>query len=565
MNSSRPHPQRSAALVLTLAFVSPLLAQQPPKLRPVFRNLTSGEELGAGEKSYEAAEPPRFEPANPYLQQPTLLIPNQPAGAVLSAALKAIREAEKHFQYGKFFLHEGKPSEARREFDQAIDTLLAVPEDVADRASVERKLEEMARQIHRYDVEGLGAGDQRDPAVFTQAPVDEILNLTFPVDPGLKDRVEASIHSGASQLPLTVNDAVLSYINYFTSPRGQKILLSGLRRAGRYREMITRILLEEGLPAELIFLAQAESGFMPRALSRKSAAGMWQFMRQTGKEYGLGASKLHDDRLDPEKATRAAARHLRDLYQQTGDWHLAMAAYNCGPYCVERAVQRTGYADYWELRRRSALPRETMNYVPAILAMAIVSRDLASYGIAAPEPEPPLDYDTLKISADTNLGLIADAADVPSADVRELNPWLLKNVAPANSEVKVPKGKGEAVLAALDVVPEEKRASWRLHRVANGDTLTAIAKRYATAKASIVAANAQLDPSFFEAPESGEFLLIPASAKEPAKKVTSKSRWTKAVSKSMRAAPGRAKAGRSTGRGRTAVASSRRPTRAVAR
>jgi membrane-bound lytic murein transglycosylase D len=535
--------------------------------RHVFRNLSPGELSGVGERDYEAADPPRFEPLNPYLQQPALLIPKQPGGTVLSAAQRAIQEADRHFQYGKFFLQEGKRSEARREFDLAMDLLLAAPEDVADRTAVERRLMEMARQIHRYDVEGLGAGEQEEASIFQRSPLDEILNLTFPSDPSLKDRALASVQAATSQLPLTVNDAVLSYINYFTSPRGQKILLSGLRRAGRYREMISAILAEEGLPQELIFLAQAESGFMPRALSVKSAAGMWQFIRKTGSDYGLGASKLHDDRLDPEKATRAAARHLRDLYQQTGDWHLAMAAYNCGPYCVERAVQRTGYADFWELRRRNALPRETMNYVPAILAMAIVSRDLESYGIPPVQPEAPLDADTIRLTADTNLGLLADAADVPVAEIKELNPWLLRGLAPAQAEVKVPKGKAGAVLAALEVVPEEKRASWRLHRVANGETLAGIAKRYATAQSSIMAANSQLDAAFFQSPETGEFLLIPAAFHDTAAKKASPAKrragtvHAKAHKRSG-ATPVRVRAGKSRG---AVTAKARRPARVIAR
>src|SRR5437764_9724710 len=132
--------------------------------------------------------------------------------------------------------------------------------------------------------------------------------------------------------------------------------------------MIRRIFDQEGVPQELIHLAQAESGFLARAKSRKAAVGMWQFLAWRGREYGLDQTAYSDDRLDPEKATQAAARHLHDLYNEFGDWYLAMAAYNCGPGCVERAVQRTGYADFWELRAHNALPRETQNYVPLILA-----------------------------------------------------------------------------------------------------------------------------------------------------------------------------------------------------
>jgi membrane-bound lytic murein transglycosylase D len=282
--------------------------------------------------------------------------------------------------------------------------------------------------------------------------------------------------------------------------------------------MIHRIFAEEGVPQELLHLAQAESGFYPMAVSHKAAVGMWQFVAFTGAQYGLDRSTQHDHRLDPERATRAAARHLRDLYNQTGDWYLAMAAYNCGPACVERAVQRTGYADFWELRRRSALPRETMNYIPAILAMAIVSKNLDYYGLQAPGFEPALEYDTLAVSSPTSLTLVADAADVAPGAIRELNPSILRGVAPAGFEIRVPKDKRSAISAALDAVPDTSRASWRLHRISNGDTLASIARQYATAPNQILAANARLTEAFFNAPEAGEVLLIPAKAKpEPVK------------------------------------------------
>ena len=145
--------------------------------------------------------------------------------------------------------------------------------------------------------------------------------------------------------------------------------------------MIQRILDEEGIPQEIIHLAQAESGFIPRAVSRAAAGGMWQFLKWRGNEYGLKQTAYTDDRMDPEKATRAAARHLRDLYHEFGDWYLAIAAYNCGPGNVEKAVERTGYADFWELRARGVLPAETTNYVPIILAMTIMEKNAAEYGI----------------------------------------------------------------------------------------------------------------------------------------------------------------------------------------
>jgi len=469
------------------------------------------------------SEPPVIASAVSMAAPPSLLLESAAGIGNPSAVQRLIKEAERHFHLGKFLTQEGKPAEARAEFDLAVNTLLDAPADLPDRHLVERKFEALSRLIHGYDIESLGSAEPTEQPGFQRSPLAEILEMTFPIDPRWKDEALSSVRAGVSQLPLTVNDAVLSYISFFSSERGSRTVLYGLRRAGRYRDMIMRVLAEEGVPQELIHLAQAESGFMPRAVSRKAATGMWQFIRSRGTEYGLYQSSHHDDRLDAEKATRAAARHLRDLYNEFGDWYLAMAAYNCGPGCVSRAVERTGYADFWELRRRSALPRETMNYVPAILALTIVSKNLEAYGLQPLPPEPALEYDSVRMSAPTNLSLIADVADRPVSEVRELNPALLKNLAPAGYEVRVPKGTGQAVLAALETVPADKRASWRMHKVSEGETIADIARLYDTRTTSIIAANSQLDTKFFESPESGEVLLIPATLRE-AKPAVSKAR-----------------------------------------
>jgi membrane-bound lytic murein transglycosylase D len=484
----------------------------------------------------------------PALHPPNLPAGRDPADDSAPAAVRALRQAEKLFLNGKFLLQEGKPDEARRSFDEAVDTLLSLPADAPGREGLERRIEELIRRIHRYDLEDLGAGFAPELQQFPPSPIDEILNPTFPVDPALASRRLPRIEPGVSQLPLVVNDAVRSYISYFTSPRGSRILLNGLRRSGRYRQMIYRILDEEGVPRELIHLAQAESAFQPRAVSRARATGMWQFVRSRGLEYGLQASRTADERMDPEKATRAAARHLRDLYQQMGDWHLAMAAYNCGPLCVERAVQRTGYADFWELRARNALPRETMNYVPAILAIAIIAQNPQLYGLPAVDFDDPLDYDTVRLTAETSLALLADAADTALADIRELNPSLLGRTAPAGAEVRVPRGSGQAVLAALELVPPDKRTAWRLHRVNEGDTLASIARRYHSSSALIGSANEASGAGLRL--EEGALLVVPVAA--PAEKAPRRASSGSARSARSRAAARRQPAASATV-GRAAV------------
>ncbi len=393
----------SAAILLLLNGCAPVQSQQ---LRQSFLP-----PVPKSEEPEYLSEPPPV--PKEFVKEIPQLLPVEPVQAKGSAIDSRLHRAEEKFNEGKASYQAGDLAEARRAFDQAVDILLGAPEGAPDRAKLERRLDQMVDTIYRYDVNGLGAAEDADKVVYDKAPVDTILEMTFPIDPRLKPKVREEVQATVSQLPLEESDSVLSYIHFFSSERGKRILTAGLRRAGRYRPLIQRVLDEEGVPQELIYLAQAESGFLPRAVSYKSAAGMWQFLSWRGKEYGLGVTKYSDDRLDPEKATRAAAQHLRDLYQQFGDWYLAMAAYNCGPGCVERAVQRTGYADFWSLRNLNALPRETSNYVPAILAITIMAKNPKDYGLEGIETDAPIEYDSVKAEVATNLSLVADAVDRP--------------------------------------------------------------------------------------------------------------------------------------------------------
>jgi membrane-bound lytic murein transglycosylase D len=454
----------------------------------------------------DVAEPPVIEP-NPYLHDAAASILVQKMQVAPSEGDLLVQRAYAAFQRGKKAYQATNTQQARREFDTAIDLMLeASANNPSDRQAFEARLDEMVDAVHRYDLAGLGAGADVDEARFEKAPLEDLLQMTFPVDPKLKDKVKEQVQATASQLPLSVNDAVLGYINYF-SGRGRKTLIAGLERAGRYRPLIERILQEEGIPQELIHLAQAESGFFPRAISYAAAGGMWQFMSWRGQEYGLMRTAYTDDRFDPEKSTRASARHLHDLYNMFGDWYLAMAAYNCGPVAVARAVERTGYADFWELRSRRVLPEQTTNYVPIILAMTIMTKNAAEYGLEGVVPEAPLEFDTIQVDATTHLGLVADLTDAPMAELLDLNPALLKGVAPAGYVLHVPKGTGGTLSASLQMIPAERRASWRMHKVASGETLASIGKRYGMAGGSIAAANGLKQAS----PATGDRLLIPVA------------------------------------------------------
>jgi len=423
-----------------------------------------------------------------------------------SDAEQRMRRADECFQAGKRLYQQGDWAGARVQFDRAMDLLLNAPLDMPERQKLERKLDTLAESISRYDLDAQ-AGGSEESVVYEKSPLDGMLEMTFPTDPRLKPKVGEEVQGTISQLPLEANDAVLSYIHYFSTERGRRTLLAGLRRSGRYRDMVRRILDEEGVPQELMYLAQAESGFIPYAMSNKKATGMWQFVQWRGQQYGLGQTAWSDDRLDPEKATRAAARHLRDLYNSFGDWYLAMAAYNCGPGRIEKAVERTGYADFWELRARHALPHETENYVPLILAITIMAKNPKDYGLDDIDADRPLEYDTVTMSAPTSLWLIADATDYPLSEIRELNPALLKPVVPAGYQLRVPRGTGTALMAALTRIPDENRLSWRLHRVTEGENLAVIAHQYQTAPTAIAAINKLTSTG----PAYGDVLLIPAA------------------------------------------------------
>jgi membrane-bound lytic murein transglycosylase D len=423
-----------------------------------------------------------------------------------------IQQAEEKLHSGRDAYRQKDSERARRAFDEAIELMLRASDNPSDRLLYETRMEEMVDSIHRLDMAGLGASVPPSNAPqFEKAPLEELLQMTFPLDPKIKNKVQGELSATTSELPLTMNDAVLSYINYF-SGKGHRTMVAGLERAGKYRPMIERVLREEGVPLELIHLAQAESGFMPRALSNMAAAGMWQFVKFRGQQYGLNQTAFTDDRLDPEKATRAAARHLKDLYNEFGNWYLAIGAYNCGPGCIEKAVERTGYADFFELRARRAVPVETTNYVPIILAMTIMTKNAKEYGLEDVVPQTPLEYDTVEMNATTNLELIGDLTDTPVSLLLELNPALLKSIAPEGYEVRVPKGAGPSLSAAIQTIPSSQRASWRMHLVTPGDTLATIAKRYGSTPKSIADANQLASGS----PNAGDHLLIPAAYHAPA-------------------------------------------------
>jgi membrane-bound lytic murein transglycosylase D len=419
-----------------------------------------------------------------------------------------IHKVEEKFASGEQNYKAGHLEAARKDFDEAVDWMLQSGYDPNSDPQLSELFHRVVDTVYTYELQAFRAGDGFNEAPAVPAPIDEVAEMTFPVDPRLKARAEEAAKNISHDLPLTVNDEVLSFLNFFQTPRGRAIVETGLRRAGRYRGMIARVLSEEGVPQDLIYLAQAESAFQPTALSRAGARGMWQFVAYRGQEYGLRHTWWLDERQDPEKATHAAAQHLRDLYKLFGDWYLAMAAYNCGPGNVQKAIERTGYADFWELYRRNVLPRETKNYVPIILALTLIAKDAPHYGIQA-EPESPVATDMVKPGRAIDLRLVAETIDVDVETLRTLNPSLLRLATPDDPafELHLPLGTAPRFSAEIADIPPDKWVSWRRHRVAAGETLTAIAKKYRVTPKAIADAN-NLESS--TALNAGEKLIIPA-------------------------------------------------------
>ncbi len=443
-------------------------------------------------------------PPDPHQQKPAAAAtkpqskPQVPQALEVDPVADLIARVEKEYQSGQDNYRAGHLEAAKQNFDSAFNQLLGsgfdLRSDLNGDDRLQRELDRILEGINGLELAALQQGDGFAEQKSEPAPIDEANELTPAVDQNVKAKAEAEIKSTRSGLPLVMTDQVAGYINYYSN-RGRSTLERALARSGRYEDMIRRTLQEEGVPQELIYLAQAESGFHPLAVSRAGARGMWQFMGSRAKGYGLERSWWADDRQDPEKATRAAAHHLKDLYNQFGDWYLAMAAYNSGPGRVQSAVKRTGYADFWELYRRNVLPKETRNYVPIIVAVTIMAKNPAQYGLDSVMKEKPVPYDTVQINYPIDLRLAAECVDATAEDLLDLNPSLLRLTTPKFSDkdgefdLHLPAGTAGKFQTAVASIPADKRVWWRYHKVLGGETLASIARTYHTTSRAIAEAN----------------------------------------------------------------------------
>jgi membrane-bound lytic murein transglycosylase D len=445
---------------------------------------------------------------------PAPTITQAQAAELAARALKAqqlISRAEGNYRSGVDNYRAGRLDAARSDFDAAVDLMLTSGMDLKTDPQLADEFDHLLNAINSLEMVALKQGTGFSEPIEA-APLDAADEVTFPANPELKAQVAAELKTTQSDLPLVINDYVAGFISYFSnSPTGHAHLKASLERAGKYKDMISKDLKDAGLPQDLIYLAVAESGFQPQVVNRTSGAGgMWQFMPFQG-AYGLERNGWFDERFDPDKSSLAYARYMKALYDQFGDWYLAMAAYNWGPGNVQRAVMRTGYADFWELYKRNVLPTATKNYVPGIIAAAIMAKNPQQYGLENLAPDPPVVSDTVTVDYAVDLRLVADVTDASLSEIIALNPSLLRMATPGDMDfdLHLPAGTRDVYLKRIQAIPEDKRSSWRFHVVKPGESLDSIASSFHDRPAEIATAN---DFASGAAINPGDELVVPVAA-----------------------------------------------------
>ena len=306
----------------------------------------------------------------------------------------------------------------------------------------------------------------------------------------------ARIHQLAPQcsIPIDANPRVAASVRFFQT-RGRATYVAWTKRSGRYRDLILRILRAEGIPEDFLYLAMIESGFNPHAYSRARAAGLWQFILPTARLEGLRYDHWVDERRDPVRSTRAAARHLKSLYAELGDWRLVAASYNAGRGRVQRAIQRAGVSDYWKL----SLPQETQQYVPLLMAATVIGKRPQLFGFDALEVEPPLRFEDVQISGYVDLKVAARTMGISLASLKRLNPELRRVITPPRAKgrysLHVPPGKGAAFLTRYARLPASQKPGVYEYVVQPGDNISTIARDFGVGVDLIAAANSLGNPN----------------------------------------------------------------------
>ncbi len=436
----------------------------------------SGADVAPGKASAQATAPPLTVEQPSAIQKPE---PSSPTAATNTAstakAQGLISRAEASYRSGVANYQANRLDAARMDFDTAVDTLLTSGLDLKTDPALSEEFEHLLDAVNSLEMAALKQGNGFSPRI-EEAPLDTVGDLTFAPNPELTARLRSELQI-KSDLPLVINDEVAGYIGFFANSSSFRAhMVHSLARSGKYKDIIQKALADQGLPQDLFYLAVAESGFQPQALNAKSGAGgMWQFM-PTG-AYGLARNSYFDERFDPQKSSVAYAKYMKTLYNQLGDWFLAMAAYDWGPGNIQKVVMRTGYADFWELYRRNVLPKETREYVPKILAAVIMAKNPSKYGLDKVVAEAAVVSDIVPVDYAIDLRLVADLTDATLPEIVALNPSLLRMTTPEgiSFDLHLPAGTHEVFAQRLKTVPGDKRTTWRFHVVRSGESLDAVA------------------------------------------------------------------------------------------
>jgi membrane-bound lytic murein transglycosylase D len=421
--------------------------------------------------------------------------PVPPAPPAQDPVLVLIAQSEEHLRAGEEELKVGHAEAAKQEFDLAVNVLLESSYGGRTEPRIREYFDRLVDRISAYEVKALAQGDGFTEKASEPASIDELLVASASLEPtpdDLKNRVARDLERTEHDIPIPLNQRVLAYIELFKG-RLHDFIQEGMQRGSKYLPMIQEVFAEEGLPLDLAYIPLVESAFKPNALSRAKARGVWQFMRGTGLENGLRQDWYIDERSDPEKATLAAAKYLKTLKELfDGDWHLALASYNGGPGRVQRALKSARMNDFWKLAAKPrALPRETREYVPMILAAIVIARSPLQYGFDF-VPDPPHEYELVELTRPVDLRRIAEWTGTTIDEIQALNPELRRWTTPVRDSaysLKVPMGSAETVNLRLDESASTELASLKWYTVRKGETLQSIARKLGVSRADLAEAN----------------------------------------------------------------------------